>query len=93
MEDSYAERFADVNKLLKEFSSMAGMMQTLAGQSKWQQLRQIRQMADGGMFDPGAQVQFQKARPVQTPEDRRAMQDKKKKQRKDAKKQRKKNRR
>jgi len=84
---------SDVNKLLKEFSQMAGMMQNLAGQSKWQQLRQIRQMADGGVFDPGAQVQFQKVKPVQAPADRRAMQEKKKKQRKDAKKQRKKNRR
>jgi signal recognition particle subunit SRP54 len=84
---------ADVNKLLKEFSVMGGMMQQMAGMNKLQQFRQIKQMADGGLFNPGAQLQMQKQRSARGPEDRRADQEKKKKMRKEAKKQRKKNRR
>jgi signal recognition particle subunit SRP54 len=83
----------DVNKLLKEFAVMGGMMQQMAGMNKLQQFRQIKQMADGGLFNPGAQVQMQKQRSARGPEDRRADQEKKKKMRKEAKKQRKKNRR
>jgi len=84
---------ADVNKLLKEFSVMAGMMQQMAGMNKLQQFRQIKQMADGGLFNPGAQVQMTKQRSARGPMDKRAEQEKKKKMRKEAKKQRKKNRR
>jgi signal recognition particle subunit SRP54 len=84
---------ADVNKLLKEFSVMGDMMQQMAGMSKMQQFRQIKQMADGGLFNPGAQVQMQKQRSARGPMDKRAEQEKKKRMRKEAKKQRKKNRR
>ena len=41
---------------------MAGMMQQMAGMNKLQQFRQIKQMADDGMFNPGAQVQMTKQR-------------------------------
>jgi signal recognition particle subunit SRP54 len=84
---------ADVNKLLKEFSVMAGVMQQMAGMSKLQQFRQIKQMADGGLFNPGAQLHAPKLRSARGPVDKRAEQEKKKKMRKEAKKQRKKNRR
>ena len=84
---------ADINKLLKEFSVMSGMMQQMAGMNKIQQFRQLKQMADGGLFNPGAQVQMQKQRSARGPIDKRAEQEKKKKMRKEAKKQRKKNRR
>ena len=84
---------AEINKLLKEFSAMAGMMQSMAGMSKIQQMRQLKQLSDSGMFNPGAQVQPQKQRSARGPLDKQAEQDKKKKMRKEAKKQRKKNRR
>jgi signal recognition particle subunit SRP54 len=84
---------ADVNKLLKEFTTMSGMMQSMAGMSKIQQMRQLKQLSDSGMFNPGAQVQKQKQRSERGPLDKQAEQDKKKKMRKEAKKQRKKNRR
>jgi len=84
---------AEVNKLLKEFSMMSGMMQQMAGMSKLQQFRQIKHMADAGAFDPGAQVQVSKQRSARGPMDRRAEQEKKKRMRKEAKRQRKKNRR
>jgi signal recognition particle subunit SRP54 len=84
---------ADINKLLKEFSQMASMMQRMAGMSKMEQMRQIKGMADGGLFDPGAKLQVNKKGTSGGPFDKRAEADKKKKQRKEAKKQRKKNRR
>ncbi len=84
---------ADINKLIKEFSVMSGMMQQMAGMNKLQQFRQIKQMADGGLLNPGAQLQATKQRSVRGPIDKRAAEEKKKKQRKEAKKQRKKNRR
>ncbi|MGQ0633011.1 MAG: signal recognition particle protein [Planctomycetaceae bacterium] len=85
---------ADINKLLKEFNGMAGMMQQMAGMNRWQQMRAIKQMADGGMFDPNAPVSFRKKeRSARGPLDKRAEQEKKKRMRKEARKQRKKNRR
>jgi signal recognition particle subunit SRP54 len=51
---------SNIIKLLKEFSQVAGMMQQMAGMSKLQQMRQLKQMADGGLFDPGTRVQMQK---------------------------------
>jgi len=84
---------ADVNKLLKEFSAMAGMMQQMAGMGKMQQMRQLKQLSDSGMFNPGAQVHVPKQRSARGPLDKQAEQDKKKRMRKEAKKQRKKNRR
>jgi signal recognition particle subunit SRP54 len=84
---------ADVNKLLKEFTQMSSLMQSMAGMSKFEQMRQMKQLADGGMFNPGAQLQLQKQRSGRGPMDKKAAEEKKKKMRKDAKKQRKKNRR
>jgi signal recognition particle subunit SRP54 len=84
---------SDINKLLKEFSQMAGLMQSMAGMSKLQQIRQMKQMADGGMFNPGAQLQTVRGSTSRGPLDKRAAEEKKKKMRKEAKKQRKKNRR
>ena len=46
---------ADVNKLLKDFDAMAGMMQKFASMGMMERMRAVRQMADGGMLDPGAQ--------------------------------------
>ena len=69
-------------------------MQKMAGMNKLQQMRAIKQMADGGMFDPNAALQMRKKdRSARGPIDKRAEQDKKKRLRKEAKKQRKKNRR
>lgn len=82
----------DVNKLLKQFKDMAGLMQQMAGKSKMEQFRMFQQMGQSGMLNPDAQLQAAKMRSKRGPEDFRAEAEKKKKQRKDAKKQRKKNR-
>ncbi len=40
---------------------MTGMMEQMAGMSKLQQMRQLKQMADSGMFNHGGRtVQIQK---------------------------------
>jgi signal recognition particle subunit SRP54 len=84
---------ADVNQLLKDFSSMSVMMQEMGQMSKLEQLRQISQIAKGGMLNPGAGLQLARKPTRQPPADLDKLRDKKKQQRKEAKKQRKKNRR
>lgn len=84
---------AEINRLLKDFNGMAGMMKQMAGMSKLQQMRMMSQMGDSGLFNPNAQMSLQKQRTDQQPADRRAQEEKKKRLRKEAKKQRKKNRR
>lgn len=84
---------AEVNKLIKDFDAMSGMMKNMANMGMRDRLKAVSQMADGGLFNPGAQIQSQKQRSKRGPLDARAAEEKKKKLRKEAKKQRKKNRR
>ncbi|MGH7201133.1 MAG: signal recognition particle protein, partial [Planctomycetaceae bacterium] len=84
---------ADVNKLLKDFKSMSGLMQEMAGLGIGGRLKKIREMADGGMLDPGAQLRREKQRSKRGPADLDKLRDDRRKKRKDAKKQRRKNRR
>ena len=79
---------AEVNRLLKDFSGMAGMMQGMAGMDEMSRLRQMQQMAGSGMFQPGAEMSTGKNRSKPKPMDA----EKKKKLKKDADKQKKKNR-
>ncbi len=84
---------ADVNKLLKDFKGMAGMMQKMAGMGIRDRMRAVKEMADGGMLDPNAQIHQKKERSKRGPQDILGAKQKKKDKRKEAKKQRKKNRR
>lgn len=84
---------ADVNKLLKDFKAMAGMMQSMANMSIRDKFKTVQQMAQGGMLDPNANLKAQKQRSKRGPEDINKARDDKKKKRKEAAKQRKKNRR
>ena len=80
---------AEVNRLLKDFGAMAGMMQGMAGMDKMGQMRQMQAMASSGMFNPGAEMPgMGKNRSKPKPMDA----DKKKKLKKEAEKQKKKNR-
>lgn len=83
---------ADVSRLIKDFQSMSGMMQKLAGMGMMDRMKAMRGMADGGLFDPGARVVPTKNRSKRGPADPRAAEEKRKKARKEAKKQRKRNR-
>ena len=83
---------SDVNKLLKDFSMMGGVMKDMAGMGMRQKMKAISGLANSGLLDPNAQMQGLKQRSKRGPMDQRKAEEKKKKQRKDAKKQRKKNR-
>ena len=83
---------ADVNKLLKDFDAMAGMMQKFASMGMMERMKAVRQMADGGMLDPGAQLRKEKQRSKRGPLDTLKAREDKRKKRKEARKQRKKNR-
>lgn len=84
---------ADVNNLLKQFKAMAGMVQQMAGKGLRGKMQMLKQMQEGGLFEPGAQMRAEKQRSKRGPLDSMKAREKKKKQRKDAKKSRKKNRR
>ncbi|MEZ6122055.1 MAG: signal recognition particle protein [Planctomycetaceae bacterium] len=84
---------AEVNKLLKDFSSMGRMMQGMSNMGVRDRLKAVKQMADGGMMDPNASLKEQKIRSKRGPIDSDQLRDKRKKQRKDARKSKKRNRR
>ncbi|MDG2389487.1 MAG: signal recognition particle protein [Planctomycetaceae bacterium] len=84
---------SDVNKLLKDFGSMAGVMKNMAGMGMRGRMQMMKQMTDGGLFNEGASIAEQKQRSKRGPQDKLKMREDKKKKRKDARKQRKKNRR
>ena len=84
---------SEVNRLLKDFDGMSGMMSKMAGMSVRERMKAVKDMGDGGMFNPGAQMRKEKQRSKRGPQDRDKIRTLKKNQRKDAKKQKKKNRR
>lgn len=83
---------ADVNKLLKDFSMMAKMMQGMSNMGLRDRMRAVKGLADGGFMNPGAEIQEKKLRSQRGPVDRDVARDKKKKQRKEAAKAKKRNR-
>lgn len=84
---------AEVNQLLKDFDSMAGMMQGMSSMGKMQQMRTMMSMVESGALNPGAQFGLsKKPTKVQSAATIEREREKKKQARKDAKKQRKRNR-
>lgn len=83
---------AEVNKLLKDFNSMGKMMQEMSNMGVRDRMKAVKQMADGGMMDPNADIREKKSRSKRGPADLAREREKKKKQRKDAKKSKKRNR-
>jgi signal recognition particle subunit SRP54 len=61
---------AEVNKLLKDFTGMAGMMKEMAGMGLRGRMKAMQQMASGGMFAEGAQMQKTKVGTRQKPQDK-----------------------
>jgi signal recognition particle subunit SRP54 len=84
---------ADVNGLLKQFKQMADMMQDMAGLGMRDRMKAIKQLSDGGLFNPGAQLHKKKERSKRGPLDQRKAQEDRKRKRKEAAKARKRNRR
>ncbi|MFO0979736.1 MAG: signal recognition particle protein [Planctomycetaceae bacterium] len=83
---------ADVNKLLKDFSMMAKMMQGMSNMGLRDRMKAVKGLADGGFMNPGAEIREKKLRSQRGPVDRDEARDKKKKQRKEAAKAKKRNR-
>ena len=76
---------ADVNKLIKDFSGMAGMMKQTAGLGLRDRYKAIQEMAQNGMMNPNAAMQKQKVRPKRGPADPKKAEEEKRKKRKEAK--------
>lgn len=83
---------ADVNRLIKDFQNMSGMMQKMAGMGMMDRMKAMKGLADGGMLNPGSKLMAQKERSKRGPADPKVADEKRKKARKEAKKQRKRNR-
>jgi len=83
---------ADINRLIKDFQNMSGMMQKMAGMGTMDKMKAVKELAGSGMLNPGAQLASVKKSGKQGPADARLAEEKKKKARKDAKKQKKRNR-
>ena len=83
---------ADINRLIKDFQSMAGMMQKMAGLGMMDRMRAVKDLAGSGLMNPGASLQAVKGSTKQSPANQKLAEEKKKKARKEAKKQKKKNR-
>ena len=84
---------SEINKLLKDFGSMAKLMQDMAGKGLKDRMSMVKQMADGGMMNPGAEIKDKKIRSKRGPVDSNAAREKRKKQKLAAKKAKKRNRR
>jgi signal recognition particle subunit SRP54 len=84
---------SEVNNLLKQFDAMSGMMQQMAGMGVKDRMRAVKEMSEGGMLDPGAQVRKEKTRSKRGSVDRDQVRNRKRQQRKNARKARKRNRR
>ena len=84
---------SDVNNLLKQFDAMSGMMQQMAGMGMRDRMRAVKEMSDGGMLDPGAQLRREKTRSKRGPADQAAARKLKSRKRKKARKARRRNRR
>ena len=84
---------SDVNNLLKQFDAMSGMMQQMAGMGMKDRMKAVKEMSDGGMLDPGAQLKREKNRSKRGPADRSTARNQKRQKRKNARKARRRNRR
>lgn len=83
---------ADVNNLLKQFNSMSGIMQKMAGMGAMDRMRAVQELTKMGAMNPDAQLASPKISTKQSPQDRKKLEQKKKQQRKQARKSRKRNR-
>ena len=82
---------AEVGSLLKQFDAMADMMRQMAGKGMRERMRAVKEMADGGMMDPGGQLRREKQRSKRGPQDQDRIRERRKKERSAAKQARKKN--
>jgi signal recognition particle subunit SRP54 len=84
---------SEVHDLQKQFKSMSGMMQKMAGMGTVDKFRAVRELQSDMMNPAGAGMSREKQRSKRGPQDRDAFRDQKKQSRKAAKASKKKNRR
>ena len=72
---------------------MGKLMQDMSSMGLRDRMKAVKQMADGGLLNPGADIREQKMRSKRGPVDTQLQREKKKKQRKEAQKAKKRNRR
>ncbi len=84
---------ADVNRLLKDFQAMSGMMQKMAGMGLGERMRAVKELTESGMMDPNASLKEKKQRSKRGPLDQAKARERKKQQRKDSRKARRRNKR
>jgi signal recognition particle subunit SRP54 len=84
---------SDVNRLLKDFDNMSGIMQKMAGMGMRDRMKAINELKDMGAMDPNASMNKKKERSKRGPVDRNTIREKRKKERKNARNARKKNKR
>jgi signal recognition particle subunit SRP54 len=82
---------ADVNRLLKDFQGMSGLMQKMAGMGIRERMSAMHELTQ--KMDPNAALRREKQRSKRGPLDQEKAREKKRKQRKDARKARKRNKR
>ncbi|MEX0704952.1 MAG: signal recognition particle protein [Planctomycetales bacterium] len=83
---------AEVNKLLKDFKAMGGMMQAMAGLGVRDRMRMVKELSAMAAQNPDAGLRREKQRSKRGPVDKLVLREKRKKQRKEARKQRRRNR-
>ncbi len=82
---------AEIGNLVKQFNSMAGIMQKMAGMGVRDKMRAVQELTNMGMSNPNGQLQEKKFRSKRGPVDQKKLEQKKKDQRKQARKARKRN--
>ncbi|MEZ5950127.1 MAG: hypothetical protein R3C12_13135 [Planctomycetaceae bacterium] len=82
----------EIGNLVKQFNSMAGIMQKMAGMGVRDKMRAVQELTQMGMANPQGQLMERKMRSKRGPADQKKLEQKKKDQRKQARKARKRNR-
>lgn len=82
----------EVGNLVKQFDSMSGFMQKMAGMGVRDKMRAVQELSSMGLGNPNAQIQDRKLRSKRGPLDQKKLEQKKKDERKQARKARKRNR-
>lgn len=83
---------SDINRLIKDFQNMSGMMKEMAGMGMLDKMKAMKDIAGMGLMNPGAGLPLKKGSTKQLSPNQKLAEEKKKKARKDAKKQKKRNR-
>lgn len=60
--DGSGTQHSDVNELIKQFDGMASIMKSMSGKGMGDRMKMMRELQEGGLLDPGGQLNKQKQR-------------------------------